>query len=751
MDDKQEEIALILRMAAERGLVETEQAETLEKELRDDPSSSTGGDWLVREGLLSSEEVNELREELQEAGERTVDAGGAFPFSQVEDPVGADIDAAAARDEDAPLYDVSDGDVVMDGAYILKEKIGVGGMAVVYRAEVDLSQFDYTVLYAYTQVDASTHAERRRKAEDFARKLREEDLDPGTVRAILRAQEIPLPGEVVALKVAAMNVPVARFEAEWKNLLCLNHPNVVEVYGGGTDGGRPYYAMELMSDLVTPQHVADRFSLRDTIRVIIQAGRGLEYLHDRGIIHRDIKPSNLLTRVPPEGDVVTKVSDLGLVKDVVESMGLTGTEGVMGTLPYMPPEQLESSSEVDARSDIYGLGATLYQYVTGKPPFHRKSSTWTLLTVVGRGDRPLSPREHVPDLPGRLNSIILRAMEPDRSERYGSVGEFLDDLRSYLREAPPEATSSLQSAASDAAAGEAAETSNDTGAESPDGKQIRRRVTVAAAVTVLLFLLGTAYFVLFTPVSNPWKDQQASEDTGKERPQEGADEEEDIDKQDETAKAGAPQRSSDVEVVRRVYSQDFEAKPDFPPVFENSGEKVFWWNRSTGTYHLRVGSEEGRHGWVFSPRFPEITDASFRLTMAIECVEEGEDVSPLQIRLFPMADVISDVGSKMSEPALKITCGDDVISLTDGENTCEVPLESPSKWRRITVLYDHTPDRAHITVVGEDNEKVAEKGEIELSPGPFHVIALGSHARKDGPETSEWGVDDVELARVRLE
>jgi len=157
---------------------------------------------------------------------------------------------------------------VIEGVYALRERVGSGGFAEVRRADVDLERFDYTTLYAYTQVQGNTHIERRRRAEEFSRRLAEQDLDVATIRAILAAAGIPVPGDVVAVKIATLKLKgdLDRFEAEWKNLICLNHENVVKVYGGGTYQGLHYYAMEYIEAIVSP---------REKLEIILQSARGL--------------------------------------------------------------------------------------------------------------------------------------------------------------------------------------------------------------------------------------------------------------------------------------------------------------------------------------------------------------------------------------------------------------------------------------------------------------------------------------------
>ena len=320
----------------------------------------------------------------------------------------------------------------IDGVYVLTREIARGGMSVVCEADVDLNRFDYTTLYAYTQVQGAAHVERRRKAEGLAKELHGRPLDPATVRNLLEAHGIPVPGPTVAVKVGRDDIDPARLEAEWKNLLCLSHPNVIEVYGGGVYMKRPYYAMELVRDVVPPEEVKNKLSIAHKVALLIEAAGGLSYLHGQGIIHRDLKPANLLVYEVTPGQYGVKVVDLGLAKSLGSESGLTRTETVMGTPHYMSPEQMASSKRADQRSDIYGLGATLYELMTGERPFSNKTTLYEVIAAVTAGEHPRPAREAAPDLPEVLEGIIECAMARDPAERYQDMNAFAKDLRTYL-------------------------------------------------------------------------------------------------------------------------------------------------------------------------------------------------------------------------------------------------------------------------------------------------------------------------------
>ena len=169
-------------------------------------------------------------------------------------------------------------DEPVDGVYWVKERIGEGGMAEIYRVEVDLDAFDYSMLFAYTQADGETHAQRQAQARELNRKLEKKDLDPNTVRAILEAQRMPVPGKVAALKLAKPGADRGRFDAEWQYLMCLHHPNLIDVYGGGIWRGHPYYVMEHLTDTVPMKETLATTSLLEKLELMRQVGESLAYL-----------------------------------------------------------------------------------------------------------------------------------------------------------------------------------------------------------------------------------------------------------------------------------------------------------------------------------------------------------------------------------------------------------------------------------------------------------------------------------------
>ena len=244
----------------------------------------------------------------------------------------------------------------------------------------------------------------------------------------------PLIEREVAIKILAEKISeneraLKRFLAEARAVGKLNHPNCIAIYDIDKDSGRYFIVMELARGGSVAALLKDRvrLPLQEAGQIAIQAAHGLQAAHAAGLIHRDVKPENLMLA----SDNVVKLVDFGVAKDVdrKSEMAMTADGQMVGTPLYMSPEQIEAKS-IDARTDIYSLGASFYYLLTGEPPFMGDSITQVLLAHV-RDDRP-DPQKLDPELPVGCGQLIAKAMAIDPAERYQSMLELITDLQTLL-------------------------------------------------------------------------------------------------------------------------------------------------------------------------------------------------------------------------------------------------------------------------------------------------------------------------------
>jgi eukaryotic-like serine/threonine-protein kinase len=239
----------------------------------------------------------------------------------------------------------------------------------------------------------------------------------------------------VAIKVLAEHLASdvefrQRFLRESRLAAKLSHPNVVSVYDGGETDGLPYIVMEYVEGVTLADELArrGRLSPDEATGLAIQACAGLEHAHDTGLVHRDVKPQNLLLRT----DGVLKIADFGIAR-AVEGTQLTEAGTVLGTAVYLSPEQA-SGEQVSPAADIYSLGAVMYELIAGQPPFSFEKNIPALVLKKRTGRVP-SLRDLVPELPDRLDEIVLRCLSPEPSARPSSATELAQELAGFAPDA----------------------------------------------------------------------------------------------------------------------------------------------------------------------------------------------------------------------------------------------------------------------------------------------------------------------------
>ena len=266
-------------------------------------------------------------------------------------------------------------DTLLDNRYRILSKIGVGGMADVYKGEDTLL------------------------------------------------------GRPVAIKILHANFAsddefVSRFKREAQAAGKLNHPNIVNMYDVGYDQDMHYIIMEYVDGETLKEYITrhHRLSIDEAVRITISIGEGLEHAHAMGIVHCDIKPHNVI--ITNTGRV--KVTDFGIARAMNSTNTVMYTNSIMGSAHYLSPEQASGKS-VDGNTDIYSLGVVLYEMLTGKVPFEGDTPIAVALKHVR--EKVIPPTRYNPSIPPLLESVVLKALAKNPADRFESISEMMGDLR----------------------------------------------------------------------------------------------------------------------------------------------------------------------------------------------------------------------------------------------------------------------------------------------------------------------------------
>lgn len=266
--------------------------------------------------------------------------------------------------------------VILDGRYEVQRRIGVGGMADVYKA------FDIE------------------ESREVAVKILKNEF--------INNDEF-----------------LQRFKNESKAVSMLSHPNIVKILDVGFNEDLRYIVMEYIDGITLRDYIEaeQKLDWKETSHLIIQVLRALQHAHDRGIIHRDIKPQNIMMF----SDGTIKVMDFGIAKFTYE-LGITATAQTIGSVHYISPEQA-SGKTTDGKSDIYSTGILMYEMLTGKKPFDTDNPVTVALMQMN--DKAELPRNLNPDIPVGIEEIVLKAIEKDPSDRYHSAKEMIKDIELF--------------------------------------------------------------------------------------------------------------------------------------------------------------------------------------------------------------------------------------------------------------------------------------------------------------------------------
>ena len=260
-----------------------------------------------------------------------------------------------------------------------------------------------------------------------------EELSRGSMGIVYRAFD-PMLQRDVAIKVLAQGRvsnkdDVARFMREARSVARLSHPNIVPVHEVGEHDGNPYFTMDFIHGQVLSRMLKGTGALppRKAVQIVREVAKALVVAHEKGLIHRDIKPSNVM--MANDGRVL--LMDFGLAKDMSSDTVRTQSGTTIGTPAYMPPEQARgNSAEISARSDVYSLGAVLFECLTGRAPFEGEGMVEVVMHVLE--DPPPAPRKLNPRIPRDLETVVLRCLEKSPQHRYASMAALERDLGHYL-------------------------------------------------------------------------------------------------------------------------------------------------------------------------------------------------------------------------------------------------------------------------------------------------------------------------------
>lgn len=336
------------------------------------------------------------------------------------------------------------GGTLVNGAAVKRHKLKLGDVLVVGDSKLRLQMGDFPLDVALAAVEQAAPArptvakDAQQLAALTGKTLAHFEVGPvlgkGNIGLVFKAKDTK-DGRTVALKVLQPEFSkdeeeMQRFVRAMKTMMPLRHANLITLYGAGKNGPYCYIAMEYvdgesLTEVIKRIGVAGMLDWKNAYRVAVHIGRALAYAHDKQIIHRNVMPTNILLQ---KSDKSAKLGDLMLAKAMEGALAqqITRPGELIGAVEYMSPERTRGAEDMDGRADIYGLGATVYALLTGRPPFEGANLVEKITRI--RQTEPVKPTKYQMAIPGLFEGVVLKMLAKRPEDRYQTANELLKEL-----------------------------------------------------------------------------------------------------------------------------------------------------------------------------------------------------------------------------------------------------------------------------------------------------------------------------------